>query len=131
MKTFAPRFLLVALLMLALPMSLAHHRDSHTGGGGGSASGVRDLTQLVEDVQQEAITEAVAVGLITVQVIAQNVNVQALNNINLDLDVTVKNVLNNLSVSILDESQLVVNVLSIGGNQIRIQVVEVPADFFD
>jgi hypothetical protein len=131
MKTFAPRFLLVALLMLALPMSLAHHRDSHTGGGGGSASGVRDLTQLVEDVQQEAITEAVAVGLITVQVIAQNVNVQALNNINLDLDVTVKNVLNNLSVSILDESQLVVNVLSIGGNQIRIQVVEVPAGFFD
>jgi hypothetical protein len=105
----------IALLafLFAMPMALAQQ------GGGGSPGNVQELMQLVEGFDQEAAAAAVASGLITVQVIAQNVNVQALNNVNVNVQLT--DVLNDLGI--LTDSQVVVNVLTFG-DQFVVRVID-------
>jgi hypothetical protein len=104
----------IALLavLLATPLAMAQQ-------GRGGPRVTQNLTQILESAIQDGEGEQVAEGLVVVQVLAQNVNVQALNNVSVNVALT--DVLNDLGI--LTDSQVVVNVLTFG-DQFVVRVLD-------
>jgi hypothetical protein len=98
-------------VLFATPVALAQQ------GRGGVAGNVQQVTQTLDGMTQAEITEAVQQGLINVRV--QQVSVNALNNVNVNVQLT--RLLRN--VNVLTDSQVAVAVLTFG-DQIVVRAFE-------
>ncbi len=120
MKKFAMTLTLVVMLLLAMPLAFAQGQ-----GRGRTPANVASFNQVLEQLAEGGDAAQVAAGLINVQVIAQNVNVAALNNIAVNVQLT--DVLRDFNI--LTDFQVVVNVLSAGG-QFFVRVLETVEQVF-
>jgi hypothetical protein len=105
MKKTALKIAILIALFSAVPMSFAQSERNR---------GAGPIIQNLRQVDQDALTAAFAAGLVTVQVVASNVNVQALNNVAVIVDLT--NVLR--QAQIIQGNQIVVGVNVLGGQWI-------------
>jgi hypothetical protein len=110
MKQIAVKIAILIALFAAVPMSFAQSERSR---------GAGPIIQNLRQVDQQGVLDAAAAGLVVVQVAAQNVNVQALNNIAVVVDLT--NVLRD--ANIITDNQIVVGV-NVLGDQTIISVYE-------
>jgi hypothetical protein len=102
MKQIAVKIAILIALFAAVPMSFAQPR------------GAGPIIQELRRVDLQGVLDAAAEGLVVVQIVAQNVNVQALNNIAVVVDLT--NVLR--EARIIDSNQIVVGVNVLGDQTI-------------
>jgi hypothetical protein len=114
MKQIALRIAILIALFAAVPMSFAQR-------------GAGPIIQNLRQVDQQALTGAIAEGgLVTVQVVASNVNVQALNNIAIVVDLTnvLRDAFRDANIELITGNQIVVGVNVLSGGQYLISVFD-------